>query len=333
MARPVSDKIRSVRAELRARLASHAYRPGESFFSNRGLARHFGISYESAQKLLSELTVEGLLVRKLGSGTVVAGQVDAPELVELCFNTRAKRPGSFGHRLLGMLEQALSSAGINYSVSFASKPRPKATSYPVVWEVEDTGALLRRTSSFCLMLNARPAVGVDGRRVDSISVDDFGGGLAAGEILRDVYQITSPSMLAGPSGDPRNEARVAGFRHIFPAAKIISAEAWDAEPGSSCLKQVDMLASDGVFCANDRLAASLYAHQQTTARRAEQAEIIGFDDAPVAQEIGLSTIAIPWGQLVESALEIIRCRMSGDTASARHQSFPVQPILREPSDS
>ena len=55
MPRPVSDRIRGIEAALRERLRSGLYRPGEPFFSNRALAGHYGISYQTAHRILRRL--------------------------------------------------------------------------------------------------------------------------------------------------------------------------------------------------------------------------------------------------------------------------------------
>ena len=75
------------------------------------------------------------------------------------------------------------------------------------------------------------------------------------------------------------------------------------------------------FCANDRLAQGLL-HLAAIQKRPVPF-VVGFDNAPVAEQLQLTTIAIPWAELAEITARIVERRMSGDREIAtRHILMP-----------
>lgn len=61
---------------VRDSIESHALEPDDPVPSERDIAERLGISRVTVRKAIEELTEEGLLVRKRGSGTFVAGRVE-----------------------------------------------------------------------------------------------------------------------------------------------------------------------------------------------------------------------------------------------------------------
>ena len=61
MPRPRSRKVEDVKRKLQTRLAEGVYRAGERFISARELAANFGVSYQTADRLINELCAEGHL--------------------------------------------------------------------------------------------------------------------------------------------------------------------------------------------------------------------------------------------------------------------------------
>jgi DNA-binding LacI/PurR family transcriptional regulator len=57
--------------------------------------------------------------------------------------------------------------------------------------------------------------------------------------------------------------------------------------------------------------------------------LVGFDDAPVAEELNLTTIAIPWDEVIGGAVEIIKRRLNGDTSAARQLIVTPRPVVRK----
>jgi DNA-binding LacI/PurR family transcriptional regulator len=147
-----------------------------------------------------------------------------------------------------------------------------------------------------------------------VQVDDFSGGCAAAELLRRKIGLRGAAILAGPRGDPRSAARVAGYRTIYPAAPLTPARSWYREGAEAAARRTLARNPAGVLCANDRLAEAIaHAAARTPLPRPH---IVGFDDAPIAAELGLTTIAIPWDELVAAATRIIAARLRADTRRA-----------------
>jgi DNA-binding LacI/PurR family transcriptional regulator len=57
--------------------------------------------------------------------------------------------------------------------------------------------------------------------------------------------------------------------------------------------------------------------------------VVGFDDAPVATWLKLTTVAIPWEGLVAAASSVIRRRMTGAASSAIAQLISTRIIVRD----
>ncbi|MFP4358631.1 MAG: substrate-binding domain-containing protein, partial [Puniceicoccaceae bacterium] len=325
MARPVSEKVKTIQRELRERLASEALTPGRGFFSNRSLAAHYGISYQTAHRILSSLAGEGLLSRRQGAAALVPGEFGAPTRVALVMAPRAFEEGTFGNHLRGLLEAALRAEGIDFAhVAADAAEAIPAEAYPVFWNVDLPPAFLRM-KRFCLLLNARPALGLGAGWVDTISVDNYSGGLLAGELLRERCGVRRAAVLGGPEGDPRSRARIAGFQSVFPRAEVVQAGSWGYRVPASVLRALRDFEPDGVFCVNDRLAIRL----KGSFRDAEQLpRIIGFDNTPAAAGHELTTIAIPWTPFVRAAIEVIRARMRGRRDATRDQILRLEPVLR-----
>jgi hypothetical protein len=285
-----------------------------------GLASKFGISYQTADRLIRELVDEGWLERRPSAGTYVSGKAVAWQGVALVFHERAKRAGSFGARLLEDLAQALTHAGIA-SKKVWSRDEDLVLNerwLPVLWERPATMAALAGARRFLLVLNDTPPPGLASSHVDSVACDDFSGGAAAAELLRGAGNT---AVLAGPESDHRSRQRVAGFRSVCVRAKVFWAESWDSDSSAKLAPRISKGKFSGVFCCNDRLAEGLL-------KNGVAATVVGFDDAPVAEALDLTTIAIPWQEMVAGAVDIIRRRMNGHTGAAAKLIFAPRPVMR-----
>ena len=258
MARSRSLKVRLIKDKLVTRIRSGYYSPGDRFFSNRGVARHFGISYQTAHGLLNELHEEGWLQRRPYSGSYISGQAPTFTSATLCFNERARKPASFGEHVFELLTQRLSRERIRWRVQWGDGEAPKTDSIPVLWECPGTLALVAGARHFSVLINERAPAGVAGSFVDSVAVDDFSGGVSAAELVASrLGSAASVAILAGPAGDDRNLSRVEGFRSILPTAALFSAGSWEFDDGYRVAKRLLAENPQAVFCCNDRLASAL----------------------------------------------------------------------------
>jgi len=324
MPRRRTHRIKQIKAELSARARSEFLAPGDRFPSARALSQRFAISYQTAHRLIEELCGEGLLVRRRGSGTYAAGARARAISALLVFHPRARRRDSFGAYLLELLQEALKRNEIPTEVRFAEVADGLSEDvYPVLWEAQPA---LAESGRYWLLLNNRPAPGLAASFCDSVVVDDFSGGVAAGEVLRGRFGVRSAAVLSGPAKDRRSRERVEGFRRIFPEAPVISAGGWELRAKSSAPERLHRLATEGVFCALDRLAEGYLGY--IAERGLPSPPMVGFDDAPIAASCGLTTIAIPWKEIVETATETVRRRLRGDTSAGRLILLAPRPVVR-----
>ncbi|MBI5380731.1 MAG: substrate-binding domain-containing protein [Opitutae bacterium] len=327
MARPRSAHTVSVKEKLIARLRDGFHRPGQRFFSNRALCDHFQISYQTAHRLIAELQAEGWLERRPASGTYVAGPTAELGGAQLIFHPRSRKADSFGARLLAELRAALTAVGIKADVAWGEPDlAPRADRLPVFWECPELAAASAAQRRFVVQLNDRPPPGLAANFVDSVSTDDFSGGAAAAELLRQVAPARRLAVLAGPRGDRRSQQRVAGFQTQAAKAGVYWADTWYAEDAARLAPRLVSQHWGGVFCCNDRLAEAFLA---ACARAKQPAPpLVGFDDAPVAERLNLTTIAIPWREIVAGAVEVVQRRLAGATGPAAQLIFTPRPVFR-----
>ncbi len=324
MPRPRSQQTHEAKRRLLLRLTDGSLRPGDRFHSNRAVARMCGISYQTAHRLLDELVEEGYLQRSPSSGTYVAGAVAALEGVELWFHPRARRADSFGAHLLEVVRTPLESAGMVVRVKFAERVKPDPRFYPIVWECEGALDAIADAQRYGLLLHQQAPPGMKASYIDSISVDDFSGGVAAAEWLMMRGRYKRIHVLAGPRGDARSQRRVEGFLTVHPQAQVVWADGWYFEQGLRAAPQV--ADADAVFCVNDRLAEAVIGYARQHHRVVP--ELIGFDDAPVAAELGISTVAIPWQEMAGAVLRVAMRRLAGEPHPAACTVIAPRPLTR-----
>jgi DNA-binding transcriptional regulator YhcF (GntR family) len=349
MSRTRSPHVADVKQQLIARIADVHHSPGQRFLSNRAVARRYGISYQTADILLRELVEEGVLVRRAASGTYIPGERAEQAGVRLIFHPRARHKNSFGSFLLDQLTARLDRERVDWRMSWKT-PAATATAtaastralgvsrYPIIWERPEAVDLAIRLKRPALVLNARPPAGIGATLIDSVSVDDFSGGAYAAQHLmaRPVgANAAKPkkrsrraefAVLAGPSHDQRSAARVAGFLSVAPAT-IVNSTTWFYEDALDVADRALASGRDGIFCCNDRLAQALV--RRATDRARPRPRLVGFDDAPIARWLNLTTIAIPWEELVDAVIGAIRRKQASPASAAIAQLVSTRIVLRD----
>ena len=270
-----------------------------------------------------------MLERRAASGTFIPGGAQFFDGAHLIFDGRARREDSFGGRLVEKLSRRLERDGIKFRLDFSDALSLKIRRgfFPVLWESPRFVESCLKANRPAILLNDRPAPGLSATFLDSVSIDDFSGGAGAAQLLfRANENGKNWAIVGGLEGDVRSQMRVAGAQSVLKNASVLSAGGWYFEDGYRVAPQVLGAGGDGIFCANDRLA-----HAISTFAREENRKlptIVGFDDAPIAEKIGLTTMAIPWDELIFEAAQIIKKRMNGDNAGARQLILTPRPIVR-----
>ncbi len=322
-------KILLVKQRILDRLRNGFYRPGDRFLSNRDVAELFLISYQTAHRLIAELCDEGHLQRRPQSGTYVPGGPVSLVGVQLVFHPRAATANSFGAKLLAHLTSRLDTEGISWKLGW---PQPElaldADRIPVVWESPETVDGCTRQGRQAVLINDRPRGGLQSLFIDSVSTDDFLGGACAGELMRAQSRSRrNVAILAASIDDARSRLRVEGFQSVLNAP-VIHARNWFFDDGYVVAPQVVAAGTAGIFCCNDQLASAVV--RWCLEQGQTLPPLIGFDDAPVAESLNFTTIAIPWEELVDGVTQVVRRRLAGDRSTSSHQIFNPRPIIRNP---
>ena len=91
-------------------------------------------------------------------------------------------------------------------------------------------------------------------------------------------------------------------------------------------EQVLRSARSGIFCVNDQLAAGVLGWCRDRKRRVPP--IVGFDDAPIAEQLNLTTIGLPWDEMLDGVIRTAKRRLAGDRSASSHQMFHPKPTIR-----
>lgn len=322
-----TDKVEQVKQRLVDRLRHGFYRPGDRFLSNRAVAELFGISYQTAHRLIAELCREGHLERRPQSGTYVPGGTPRLVGVHVLFNERASQSWSFGSKLLALLTKQLEAERIDCRVELVAKTAsPAADRLPIVWELPAVTDECVRRECQAVLINNRPASGLESLYIDSVSTDDFSGGACAAQLLRDhTHRERGFVVVAGPEDDRRSVMRTQGFTSVVQAS-VVRAGSWFFDHGYRAAEKAVRRGKAGIFCVNDQLASGIVAWCRERKRRCPP--LVGFDDAPVAERLNLTTIGLPWDEIVDGVVRIAKRRLAGDRSTSSHQLFQPRPVIR-----
>jgi DNA-binding transcriptional regulator YhcF (GntR family) len=326
-----SEHVQSVKKKLLTMIRTGSSRPGHQFLSNRAIAERFHISYQTADRLVRELVSEGLLERRPASGTFYPGGQQHPMDVLLIFNPRAKRKTSFGAHILEELIGQLDREGICWRMSWTGEPGSRTQGlpkgrYPVIWERPEAVDRAVQMGRHALLLNYRPPPGMASALIDSISVDDFSGGASAAQyLLREHPQARRIAVLGGPPADLRSTARINGFLSIV-SASVFPSPTWYYESAITLADKVLSAGKDGIFCCADRLAEAVV--RCCIKKGIKRPPLVSFDDAPIAQWLNLTTMAIPWTEMVSAAVRVIKQRQFDTSSSAIAQLVSTRLVIR-----
>lgn len=331
MPRGRTVKIHEVKRKILQRVREGFYRAGDRFMSARIVAERYEISYQTAHRMLSELCKEGFLERRGQSGTYIPGKSGPLAGVLLVFHRRAQEPRSFGQKLLNMMTAKLKAEGIDYVLRWYESPQTplEENRLTVVWEAPHVLQRCVEQKRPALLLNDRPSPGIGAMFIDSVSTDDFGGGVCAGELMKQQLgaAVTGGgfAVLAGPTDDMRSRLRADGFRSIIPATVCFAGD-WFFEQGYAAAPQAVEHGKSGIFCCNDNLAAAVLRWCED--QKVKCPPIIGFDDAPIAEKLNLTTISVPWDEIVVASVGTVRRRLGGDRSASSRQVFHPRPVIR-----
>lgn len=321
--------VQSVCRALEDRLSSRLHRPGDRFATARQIADQYAVSYQTAHRVLADLAQRGLIERRPRSGTFIAGTHLKPTHAHLLLHPRASNPHGFGGKLRQLLLQAFAEADFDCVVSIDPSTPIDSSALPIIWESPDAVSRCVATGRPGILVNERPKPGWGSSLLDSVCTDDYAGGaLAADTLLHGAKGKQRYALLAGPRGDRRSDERKAGFQSRVENVHVIHASNWHRDAGRRAAAEFLNQPYTGIFAANDRLAQGLLMLYQTAGQKAPR--LIGYDDAPIAQQMGLTTIALPWIAIAKAIVERTQCRLNGDRSPACTLLLQPSIVFHEP---
>jgi DNA-binding LacI/PurR family transcriptional regulator len=181
----------------------------------------------------------------------------------------------------------------------------------------------------------RPLSGV---RVAYVDADNRGGGRQAVEHLLGLGRRRIAT-IAGPSDMPPGIDRHDGYRDALAAARVRPRKGWiesgDFTEESGYDAMVRLLGRepqvDGVFCANDLMAAgALRALSEAGRCVPDDVAVVGFDDAPLAKHAAppLTTIRQPIDQMTREMIDLLCAQISGGSARGERVICPTTLVRR-----
>lgn len=178
-----------------------------------------------------------------------------------------------------------------------------------------------------------PAVCADYRceGVPSVCIDNGAGGrLAAQHLL--VRGSRNPGLIGGPTrADTLTERELAYVEKLRLslglAVPVKRAGAVGQEAGKIAMLEMleDHPDVDAVFCVNDMLAiGALEALREAGIRVPEQVQVIGFDDQPLMDFVGLSTVSQPIAKMGRWAATAVTKRLDRRGPTPRSTTLQVE---------
>jgi DNA-binding LacI/PurR family transcriptional regulator len=119
---------------------------------------------------------------------------------------------------------------------------------------------------------------------------------------------------------------VEGFCSVLPRARVVHAASWFRDDAIVQARELMSTNPAGVFACNDRLGQAVL--EAAVEAGCPTPVLMGFDDAPVAERLHLSTIAIPWTALAREATQLAIRRITGDRSTASHVVLAPRPVMR-----
>ena len=165
--------------------------------------------------------------------------------------------------------------------------------------------------------------------------DNYAGGAAAAKMLLDAGH-RKIGALFGPSDVSTARDREAGFRGALVDAGVKLPARWVRHGGFDAAEFVPTLMSGSarptaVFCWNDVIAmGAVNAAYELGLSVPDDLALTGFDDLAEAAwpVFGLSTVAVPFGDMMHSAVNALMERIGGYAGTGRRTTHAITPVLR-----
>lgn len=359
-------KHREVSRHLRADIAAGRYEAGARLPSEAQLVKQFGVSRPTIGRALLDLQQEGLIERRVGSGSYV--RPSGPDAA------------ASSARQLGLLIPGLGTTEIFELTCGELASLARVHEFNLLWGSsthpgQDTDPSLEHAEELCRQFIARKVSGVffapyelmprheeANRRLaetlrqagipvvlldrdllpfpnrsnfDYVGIDNMAGGfLLADHLLK--LGCQDLAFVARPRSAPTVDARIAGVREALVRHRIEPDPGWVrlGEPGE--MKFVRTLTAgkqiDAVICANDHTAATLLRSLHGAGVRVPRdLRVVGFDDAKYATLVSpsLTTVHQPSRDIAVVAFRAMLERIADPALPTRSLLLAPRLVVRE----
>ncbi|MCC6581076.1 MAG: GntR family transcriptional regulator [Phycisphaeraceae bacterium] len=357
-----ASKHQAIFQALREQLAGGKFGEAGRMPSETAIARRFGVSRPTAARALRDLQLQGLVVRRVGSGTYAR----LPQNTGLAsrLNIGLLATGLGGTEILEPVCHGIVRAGLDChmtvhgfdadmtdptreqvdaacqrlidqdvaGVFFAPlerMPQREAVNRGIVAKFADAGVAVVLLDRDVLEFPQRS-------EVDLVSIDHFQAAFALTDHLLDLGRRRF-RFIARPDYPPTTDLRMAGCREAMARRGLTLKRDWacfgdpaDESFASRALRPMP----DAIICSNDRTAALLIQSMTSLGTPLPTTtSIVGFDDVQYATllSVPLTTIRQPCAELARIAVETMRSRIEAPHAPARQVLIKGELIIRKSS--
>jgi GntR family transcriptional regulator, arabinose operon transcriptional repressor len=358
MAKSEPPKYRRIHDHLRDAIVAGRYEPGQRLPSESALVRQFHASRLTVNRAFRELQIQGLIERRVGSGSYVRShasqgytfgllipELGRTEIFEPICRGMAEAPLSEHHVLLWgktLAESRLDGARVGDACRQLIAKKVSGVFFAPL-ELTAEKDTLNRTIISLLAESGIPVVLLDRDLVmypdrspyDLVGIDNRRAGhvITCHLLQQGAQRIV---FVARPRSAPTVDARIAGFRDALHRAGV----AWRAEfvqridvaNRSQVQHLLDDIAPDAILCANDYTCGQIMnTLEDLGAILPDEIKIAGFDDVKYASllPVPLTTIHQPCGEMGRAALTAMIERLQSPDMPARDITLNVRLIVRE----
>jgi len=343
-AKPIGVKSTVLAAELRAQIVKGVLRPGDRLPTFVEMRSRHGSLPATTERVYNLLQQDGLIERVKGSGVYVA---DAPRR-KLCgaigWSSNPEKVGDpYWRELFAGIQKAAQSVGVHVIL----------TNGDLAGSADIMDGLLIHSANPESILSTLPlhlpmvSVMVPASEIPSVIADDFGGGLAATQML-----LQLGHRRIGVLGFMQVRVlrqRLLGWSEALHAAGISPPDSWQWRVefiGSSSDHEVIAernmkrwlehgfreTGCTAILAENDHMALGcIRALQEAGVRVPEDISVVGFDGTETAVRGGLTTVEVPLATIGERGAELLlKCinEPQARSASAERVVLPVKVTTR-----
>jgi DNA-binding LacI/PurR family transcriptional regulator len=357
-----APKYKRIYLELRKSLTDRVYRPGNKMPSESELVERFGASRPTVRRALAQLESEGLIERRMGSGTIVSPQIRQNALVfgllipelgtteifePICQGIAQARAGGRHDLLWGssVLKGASRELQAEHLCRYYIERGVSGVFFAPMEHLEGRDTV-NRSIARALDEARIPVVLLDRdielfparSKYDLVGIDNHRAGFVLAEHLL-LSGSRRVAFLASPFSAHTVAARMRGYHEALQTHLGHEAEALvklaDPSDVPAVAEFLERAQPDSIVCANDYTAAQLMRTLSSiNVQVPDQIRIAGIDDVKYAQllQTPLTTIRQPCLEMGSTALVAMLDRIARPSAPSREFLVDFQLVIRKSTE-